>query len=78
MTEPRYFRLPSKEVVRLDEDGRAILVSSPSAARDKLREMADNQYRQAKQMRQGHRDKIEARRQSQAANPSVPPEKRPI
>ena len=78
MTEPRYFRLQAKEVVRLDEDGRAILVSSPSASRDALREMSEGQYRQAKQMRQGHRAKIDARRQSLAADPAVPPEKRPI
>ena len=78
MTEPRFFRLPSQEVVRLDEDGRAGLVSSPSAARDKLQEMSIDQYRKAKRMRQAHRDKIEARRQSQAADPAVPPEKRPI
>ena len=78
MTEPRYFRLQSNEIVRLDEDGRAILVSSPSASRDTLREMSTDQYQKAKQMRQNHRVKIEARRQSLAANPSVPPEKRPL
>jgi hypothetical protein len=78
VTTQRQFRLRSGEVVRLDEDGRLVLVSAPSGARKHLEEMAEGQYLRAWQMRQRHRERIEARRQSLDAAPAVPPEKRPV
>ena len=83
-TKPKTVVLPSGETI-LEEppsewypSGKKILVSEPVTMRDKLLEQMDDLKEKHQEIHQRNAELLQAKRDSLADNPSVPPEKRPV
>lgn len=83
-TKPKTIVLPSGETILQEPpsewhpNGKKILVSEPVTMRDKLAAQMDDLKAQHAEIHQRNRDILAAKQESMAADPPVPPEKRPV
>lgn len=83
-TKPKTIVLPNGDTILQEPPsewhpgGKKILVSAGITMRDKLLDQLDDLKAQHQEIHQRNRDILAAKQESMAADPPVPPEKRPV